>query len=449
MNGQWSVGCRASSRLRGLHACLSEEKIHAILGQRFLTRYCKRVLNVDLVWLIVGFGLFADKSYRGIFRLCHDQSVEVPCRATLTAARKRISADLIRLLAEGVICLLARSASSDPSSYYGGLKLMAVDGTLLDCPDSPANRSEFGRVENQNGLSAYPKVRVISLCEIGTRVLWRSVIGTYHQSEQKLVLPLLEQLSPGMLLLADRHFGVAPIIYRLIKRKVSFLIRVKKTQCFPVEKRLPDGSYLSTIYRHKNDRRSGRPGQIVRVIRYQHNDSNRPHCGEVHVLVTNLLDPIKFPALELIDLYHQRWEEELAFSEWKILMCKKRVLRSQSPEGVRQELWGMLISHFIIRKLIFDAVKKSQIPPSTISFTEAFEILHARLPDAPRSQHRRKRWLRYLLAEIRREQLPPRANRINPRKVKKRTKARKTKRDSDRSPPKPKGRFIDQVQISI
>jgi hypothetical protein len=447
MNVQRNDSHSASARRRGLQSILSNEVIQAQIGDQLQTRHCKRVLHIDVVWLIVCFGLFSDKSYRSIFRYCHDPNVLVPIRATLTTARKRLSADLLSKLYQGVVTLLAKSKT--PTAFYQGMRLMAIDGTLLDCPDTEANRKEFGRVKNQTSHGAFPKVRVVSLCEIATRVLWRSVIGTYHQSEQKLVLPLLEHLSPAMLLLADRHFGIAPIIYRLIQGKIPFLIRVKKSQCFPVQEWLSDGSFISTIYRHKNDRRSRRPGKTVRLIRYQHVDPNRPHSGEIHVLITNLLDPIKYPALELIELYHRRWEEEIAFSEWKVLMCKGRVLRSHSPEMVRQEIWGTLIAHFIIRKLIFEAAEIKKVSPSEISFTGAFDILHARLPDAPRAKRARKRWNKDLLNEIAQEQLPPRANRINPRKLKKRSKAWPTIRDRDRRPPKPNGKFVDCVHISI
>jgi Transposase DDE domain/Insertion element 4 transposase N-terminal len=266
MNDQWNDSSRSSSRLRGLQSILSEKVIDAQIGDRLQTRHCKRVLNIDIVWLIVGFGLFSNKSYRSIFRYCHAPDVCVPIRATLTTARKRLSADLLQTLYQGVVTLLAKSKSITPSAFYHGMRLMAIDGTLLDCPDTDANRQEFGRVENQISHGAFPKVRVVSLCEIGTRVLWRSVIRTYRQSEQKLVLPLLEYLSPGMLLLADRHFGIAPIIYPLIRQKTQFLIRVKKSQHFPAQKRLPDGTFLSTIYSHKNDRRSCRPGKIVLIV---------------------------------------------------------------------------------------------------------------------------------------------------------------------------------------
>lgn len=438
-----------SARLRSLKQVLPQRLINKAIGDQLETRYCKRITNQQLIWLIVGMGLFAGKSYRQIFRLCVSPATAVPSRATLTTARKRLSADLLEKLYVAVVKLLAKSPAKHPFAYYKGLRLIGVDGTLLDCPDTDANRKAFGRTSNQTSHGAFPKVRVVSLCELGSRVLWRSIVGTYHQSEQKLTLPLLEYLDRGMMLLADRHFGIAPIICPLIKRKVAFLIRVKKSQLFPVEKVLSDGSYLSTIYPCKNDRRCGRPGKTVRVIRYTHRDPHRTGCGEVHVLVTSLLDAERYPATELIELYHTRWEEEIAFSEWKVAMCQGVMLRSQSPEMVRQELWGMLLSHFIVRTLIFRSAEEAGVEPIQISFTGALDILHARLPEATKSRPMAKKWLAELIREIGREQLPPRVARINPRKLKKRSKAWPTKHDSDRKPPPPSGPFAEQIEISI
>ncbi len=438
-----------SARLRGLKQIVSQRSLNRIMGDQLATRYCKRINNQQLIWLIVGMGMFAGKSYRQIFRLCATATTTVPIRATLTSARKRLPADLLEKLCVGVVKLLALSTTRHHFAFYKGLRLMAIDGTLLDCPDTASNRETFGRTSNQTSHGAFPKVRVVSLCELGTRVLWRSIIGTYHQSEQKLTRPLLRHLRPDMLLLADRHFGVAPIIFPLMKRKAAFLIRVKKSQCFPVETPLRDGSYLSTIYAGKNDRRCRRPGKTVRVIRYIHRDPHRPGCGEVHVLVTSLSDATEYPAADLIELYHVRWEEEIAFSEWKVTMCQCTMLRSQSPEMVRQEIWGMLLSHFIVRTLIFRGAEKAGVAPNRISFTGALDILHARLPETGKSRPMRKQWLDDLICEIGSEQLPPRVDRINPRKLKKRSKSWPTKRDSDRSPPKPNGHFADHIEISI
>ena len=263
-----------SARQRGLEQILPQRVIDRAIGDQLESRYCKRITNRQLIWLIVGLGLFAGKSYRQIFRLAAKPGLTIPLRATLTSARKRLSAAVLEQLAKAVVKLLAKTPGEHGFAFYRGLRLMGIDGTLLDCPDTNSNRETFGRTSNQTSHGAFPKVRVVSLCELGTRVLWRSIIGTYHQSEQKLALPLLQFLGCGMLLLADRHFGVAPIIYPLLVQKVPFLIRVKKSQLFPVEKVLSDGSYLSTIYHGKNDRACKRPGKQVRVIRYTHKDPN-------------------------------------------------------------------------------------------------------------------------------------------------------------------------------
>jgi hypothetical protein len=438
-----------SARLRGLKQVLPQQAIDRAIGDHLQTRFCKRITNHQLIRLIVGLGLFSRKSYRQVFRLNASALAVVPTRATLTNARKRLSAAVLEQLADSVVKLLATSPSEHTFAFYKGLRLMGIDGTLLDCPDTDSNRKAFGRASNQTSYGAFPKVRVVSLCELGTRVLWRSNIGSYHQSEQKLALPLLESLTGHMLLLADRHFGVATMIYPLIKRAVPLLIRVKKSHLFPVENMLSDGSYLSTIYYGKNDRVCKRPGKIVRVIRYTHKDPSRPGCGDVHVLITSLLDEKEYPATELIELYHVRWEEEIAFFEWKGVMCGGSMLRSQSPEMVRQEIRGMLISHFIIRSLIFRGAEQAGVAPIRISFTGALDILHARLPEAKKSRPMRKQWLAALILEISQEQLPERVDRINPRKLKKRSKAWPTKHDTDRRPPKPNGRFSEQIEISI
>ena len=438
-----------SARLRGLKQILSPKVIDRSIGHRLKNRYCKRIDNHRLLWLIVAMGFFPSDNYRQIFRLLSAVWVQTPFSATITMARKRLASEVVHKLCDDVVKLLARSAAEHPFAFYKNLRLMGVDGTLLDCPDTDANRQAFGRPSNQTSAGAFPKVRVVSLCELGTRVLWRSVIGPYHQSELRLTHSLLKYLTPSMLLLADRHFGVAPMIYPLLNAKVPFLIRCKKGQIFAAETALADGSYLSTIHLGKNDRLLRRPGKQVRVIRYVHRDANRPGCGEVHVLLTSLLDAVEHPAIELIELYHVRWQEEIAFSEWKVVLGENTKLRSQSPAMVRQEIWGKLMSFFVVRTLIFEASAVAEVEPRGISFTGALEVLMARLPEIQKSRPKTKWWLRHLINEIAEQTLPRRVDRINPRKVKKRSQARPTKRDSDRSPPKPNGPFRDHIQISF
>ena len=440
-----------SNRLCGMLHLLGTEQVQALLDQQKFGRTRWRVSDLHVLWVIVGFGLFAGKSYRNLFRLTAG-SAAPPTRAAICAARKRLSAETLQQIHDAVVRWLA-TPKKCPGAFYQGLRLVGIDGTLLDCFDSDANREHFHRPTNQSGHGAFPKLRLVALCELGTRVLYRSVIGTYHDCERVLAEQLLHHLNSKCLLLGDRHFGVAPIICRLMGDKVPFLIRVKKGHIFPVEKQLADGSYLSTIYLGKNDRRCGKPGRRIRVIRYQLDDPARCGQGEEHVLTTSLLCPKRYRAKELICLYHERWEEEIAFGEMKQTLHGGRVLRSQSPEMTRQEVWGLLLAHFVIRKLAHQAAIKNKIEPSRISFTATVNVVHLQLAEAPSGRGPRsrlmKQWLAVTIASIRLEVLPPRQARINPRVVKKRSVARETKHDHHRKPPLPNPDFHQTITIPI
>lgn len=441
-----------ANRLNGLLELLGRDKVLAVLHQHGTGRFCKRIDNVQLLWVIVGFGLFANKSYRELFRLIAECGRALPTRAAICAARKRLPAAVLACLYEELVGLLATPRSC-PTAFYKGLRLMGIDGTLLDCYDSEVNRHFFQRPSNQSGSGAFPKLRLVTLAELGTRLLWRSVIGTYRDCERTLAGQLLQHLTSKQLLLADRHFGVAPIIYRLINGNIPFLIRAKKSHIFPVETQLADQSFLSRIYINKNDRVCKRPGKTIRVIRYTLEDPARPGHREDHVLLTNLMSSKKHPAKELVCLYHERWQEEIAFGELKQRLHQGRVLRSQSPEMVRQEVWGLLFAHFVIRTLVYQAAKRRGVAPSRISCTATINILQLNLREAPRGQRASKRlrrgWLRQMLDDIRLEIMPLRKPRTNPRVIKKRSVARKTKHDYHRKPPPPNPCFASVIRISI
>ncbi len=441
-----------SNRLSGLLEILGRDKVANLLSEHESGKFCKRVDNIQLIWIIVGFGLFVHKSYRELFRIINVGGLQIPSRATIAAARKRLLPQWLEELHSKVVEPLA-TPKRCPGAFYKGLRLIGIYGTLLDCYDSDSNRKHYHRPTNQSGNGAFPKVRLVVLAELGTRVLWRCIIGNYHDCERVLGEQLIGFLTPKELLLADRHFGVAPIIYKLLAASIPFLIRSKKSHIFPVEKRLSDGSFLSKIYIGKNDRRCNRPGKTVRVILYTIDDQVRGDRNQEHVLVTNLLDPKKYPAKDLICLYHERWEEELAFREIKETLHHGEVLRSQSPDLVKQELWGMLLAHFVIRKLLYQAAIANAIAPSSVSFKATFEIVQIRLDKAPTGKRRNTRsiraWFDILIEEISFEVIPSRQPRINPRVVKKRSKSTKTKYDYHRNPIPPNPHFIETIKMSI
>jgi hypothetical protein len=184
----------------------------------------------------------------------------------------------------------------------------------------------------------------------------------------------------------------------------------------PVEEMLPDGSYLSHIYPSSNDRRAGKGGIAVRVIRYTHDDPGRDGCGEESCLITTLLNPVELSAEEAIALYPWRWEEESTLKEVKEVLLKGKtpLLRSKTPELVAQELYGMLLAHFVVRSVMVAAAMVAEVEPSRLSFKRSQEILEDYLMEKPGRSGKRV-WLRRLVAEVSRQELRPKVERSNPR----------------------------------
>ena len=200
-----------------------------------------------------------------------------------------------------------------------------------------------------------------------------------------MVAALLRHLTSEMLLLWDRGFFSYELWQQLIARGVKVLARVKSRLILRSIRHLADGSYLAKIYKNAYDREKDRDGIVVRVIRYTLDDPQRVGHGEEHVLITNLFDENLYPAMELIILYHERWEEELVFDEQKTHQDPRRAtkpaqLRSETPAGVIQEIYALSLGHFVIRSLMFEAAATVGLDPDRLSFTGCFQILKMPAP---------------------------------------------------------------------
>jgi hypothetical protein len=290
--------------------------------------------------------------------------------------------------------------------------------------------------------------------ELGTHVETAMAIGGYHDSEQKLVAQLWDHLPPDSLLLEDRGFFSYAHWKTLDARGIKLLIRIKANMILTPIQRLADGSYLAKIYPSTYDRDKDRDGIVVRVIEYTLNDPDRTGHGEIHRLATNLFDHVLFPALELACYYHERWEEELVFDEQKTHQDPRRPtkpthLRSQTPEGVEQELYALSLGHFVVRALMLEAAQRENLDVDVLSFTGCLQILQARLPECdsttPQSLNE---WYELLLEELARERLDPRRNRVNPRVVKRKMSKFNKKRPEHRGRPPLKKTFAETVLIT-
>ena len=266
-----------------------------------------------------------------------------------------------------------------------------------------------------------------------------------------MVAGLLDDLTPEMLLLLDQGFFSYELWQKLDARGVKILARVNDQMILRPFRPLADGSYLAKVYKSPYDRQKDRDGITVRVIRYTLDDPQRVGHGEVHVLITNLLDEGLYPAHELILLYHERWEQELVFDEQKTHQDPRRAtkpaqLRSETPAGVIQEIYALSLGHFVIRSLMFEAAATAGLDPDVLSFTGCFQILKCRLPECDgKTPAALETWYRGVLWEMHKERTDPRRNRINPRVIKRKMSKWKKKRPEHRRPPPLKKTFAESV----
>ncbi len=207
------------------------------------------------------------------------------------------------------------------------------------------------------------------------------------------------KLQPDMLVLADRTFYGFNLWQQAAATGAKLLWRVKSTLKLPVERNLPDGSYLSTVH-DSRDRKHGH-GQAARVIDYTLEGSTTPVEGHYR-LITNLLDPEQADALELAALYHERWDIESVFDEFKThLRANNTMLRSKTPELVQQELWGLLMAHYAVRQLMAEAAWRERLDPDRLSFVHAVRVIKRKLPQAAAiPPERLAAWRDALLREI-------------------------------------------------
>jgi hypothetical protein len=441
---QWPEG----QRIAALKQLLPQELMTQVVTESALpSSFCRRLPNWFMLWFVVGIGLFSRDSYRQVFKWLQPfRRKNTPGRSTLCMARQRLGVAPLRRLLERAVGLLATPTT--PGAFHRQYRLMGLDGFVADLPDSEANARVFGRPTSQRTPGAFPQARVLSLCELGTHVLWRSLIKPYRRSETTMAPALLRHLQPDMLLLWDRGFFSYALVGQVVlAQKAQLLVRVKTNLIFRPIRVLSDGSYLAKVYESPRHRQRDQGGIEVRIIEYTLQDPGRTGDGQKHRLLTTLLDEDVDPACEVVVLYHERWEEELTLDELKTHQRERPVLRSQTQVGVVQELYGLLTAHGLVRRAMSAAAVQAGVAPRRMSFTGALKILRCRLAECPADPPGRARWYDALVEEMAEELLPERRPRINPRVIKKKMSKWSKKRPQHRSPTKPKERFRDTIKI--
>lgn len=339
-----------------------------------------------VVYYVIALVLYMQSSYREVLRcllegvqwlLGPDFKVKVTGKSGISQARTRLGVEPIIQLHDQIVRPIA--VETTKGAWYNKWRLVSLDGSTLDVADEKVNEEAFGRPSTDQGQSAYPQLRFVSLVESGTHVLFGTKMGGYATAELSLAEKVIPCLRSGMLCLADRNFFGYEFWSKACGTGADLLWRIKKNMIFPCEKRLPDDSYLSHTYPSPQDRRHKTRGIPVRVIDYRL--EGVPDAESIYRLVTTILDDEQAPASELAALYHERWEIETALDELKTHLRGARiVLRSKTPDLVRQEFYGLLMGHFAIRGLMHEAALTADLDPDRLSFIHAVRVVRRKLP---------------------------------------------------------------------
>jgi Insertion element 4 transposase N-terminal/Transposase DDE domain len=338
-----------------------------------------------MVYYAIALSLYMSASTREVLRclleglrwLWGAEAVKVAGKSGISQARTRLGEAPLRRLYEEVVRPIATDASK--GARYREWWLVSLDGSCLDVADTAANGAAFGRPGASRGESAFPQLRFVALVENGTHVLFGARLGSIGEGETTLARAALPALRRGMLCLADRQFFGYALWQEAAATGADLLWRVKGNARLPREAVLADGSYLTTIYPSEKDRRHRTRGVQVRAIEYRL--EGVADAEPLYRLVTTILDPARAPAAELAALYHERWEIEGALAELKTHLRGARVvLRSKTPELVRQEFWGLLLAHFAVRGLMHEAALRADEDPDRLSFLHAVRVVRRKLP---------------------------------------------------------------------
>jgi transposase IS4-like protein/DDE family transposase len=368
-----------------LTATFPPELVDRVVAETGRVQRRSRLLPARVVvYYVLAMCLFFGQGYEEVARLLTDGLAyarrwrgnwRVPTTAAITRARARLGPEPLRALFAEVCQPVATEAGS--GSFYRAWRLVAVDGTTFDLPDTAANAGFFGRPGSPRGAGkgAFPQVRVAGLGECGTHAIFAAALGPLAVHETELARRLFGRLRAGMLLIADRGFTGFDLWRAAAATGADLLWRVRNSAVLPVAEQLADGSYLSHIYAARDKHRHADP-ITVRVVEY-----TLAGQATVYRLITTILDPAQAPALDLAALYAQRWEFEISLGELKTHQgAPQMVLRSHTPDGVQQEVYGFLLVHYAIRALMHQAALDAAIDPDQVSFTRTLRLARRQVP---------------------------------------------------------------------
>jgi hypothetical protein len=441
--------------LEAISRAVPKESIRLALEKTHTREQRVRKLTLVMtVFVLIAMNIYVSRSIGGVVRklsqglrfVWPDPEYELPKDSAVAYRRVQLGArPMVALFHE--LCRPMATPKTQ-GAFLFGLRLMAIDGTKEDVPDSPANAAVFGRHRGQRGESAFPQIKGVYLVECGTHVIVDAGFWPCHTSERLGGQRLLRSVGEGMLLMWDRGFHDYDLVWETRRRGAHVLGRLPahvKPICVC---KLADGSYLAYLRPSDYRRRKGGERMLVRIVEYTITDPALEGYGKVHRLLTTLLSHHLAPAMELACAYHERWEIEVVIDEIDTHQrLAMRTLRSLKPVGVIQELYALLIAHYAIRTLMHEAALEAEVDVDRLSFVHALEIVQDAIPEfqmtAP--EHQDQLYER-LLRDIASKRLPERRVRSNARVVKRKMSSYRLKRDEE-APGKVGGLWRDAIAV--
>lgn len=352
----------------------------AVTGTATIRR--RRLPAEQVVWLVIGMCIFRDLSMRELvatmdLALPGSRGIRV-APSSIVQARERLGDEPLRWLFERTAT--AWGHASARAHAWRGLAIYGADGTTLRVPDSAENRAHFGGQDTRwNSTSGYPLVRLVTVMALRSHILVGARFGAYASSEGALAHELWPLLPDHSLAIVDRGFFSARILVGIERGGIGrhWLTRAKSSLAYTRIERFAVGDELIEV-NVSSEARKKDPSMPktwrMRAIRYQRRGF------QPQFLLTSLLDPTRYPAAEIIALYHERWEIELGYNEVKrVMLAREETTRSKSPRGVAQELWGLGIAYNLVRYEAERVAADAGVPPIRVSFVAALNFIEAAL----------------------------------------------------------------------
>jgi Insertion element 4 transposase N-terminal/Transposase DDE domain len=384
----------------------------------------RRLPAEQVIWVVIGMAMMRDLPITEVVR---QLDLALPAAKSGSVAPSAIPSARRRVGSEPVEWIFGRTGAewahdSAAAHRWRGLSLYGVDGTTLRVPDSTSNRKTFGGQSagsKGRGDSGYPIVRLTALMALRSHLLAGASFGPYEVDERVYALDLWPLIPDHSLTLFDRAYLQANVLVPLQStgKERHWLTRAKSTTAWTVLDKLGKGDLLVEMKVSSEAKR--KDPSLPATYRCRCIEYKRPgHPAQR--LMTSLIDSVAYPAAELIALYHERWEIELAYDEIKTTVLQRQeCIRSQTPDGVRQEIWGILLAYNLVRLEMLRVADRIAVEPTRLSFVASLRALRYHWTMAASlSAGKLPGYLSDVRDEIRTFLLPPRRDRTFPRHVK-------------------------------